>query len=90
MFEENFLVSPLVWIVVLLILTSFLLLYRIVSGPTPADRIVALNTVSTKVIIIVVLLAVLNREFALIDLAIVLLMINGVSSLILAKYLHRG
>ena len=82
--------NPIGWVIILLILTSFLLLYRIVFGPTSADRIVALNTVTTKVIIIVVLLAVLTQEFTLIDLAIVLLMINGVSSLILAKHLHRG
>ena len=72
-----------------MVVTSFLLLYRTVFGPTAADRIVALNTFTTKAIIIVALLAVLIQEFDLIDLAIVLLMINGVSSLILAKHIRR-
>lgn len=83
-------VSPFGWVVILLVFTSFLLVYRIIFGPTSADRIVALNTITTKVIIIVALLSFFFQEFALIDLAIVLLMINAVSSLVLAKHLHRG
>lgn len=83
-------VSPFGWVVLLLVFTSFLLVYRIVFGPTSADRIVALNTITTKVIIVIAILSVLLEKFALIDLAIVLLMINAVSSLVLAKHLHRG
>ncbi len=83
-------VSPFGWVVLLLIFTSFLLVYRIIFGPTSADRIVALNTITTKIIIVIAILSVLLKEFALIDLAIVLLMINAISSLVLAKHLHRS
>ncbi|AMM54040.1 monovalent cation/H+ antiporter complex subunit F [Pyrococcus kukulkanii] len=72
-----------------LLFTALMAMYRVIAGPTLADRIVGLNTVTTKVVGIIAILAVLWREWYLIDAAIVLLMVNSVSGLILAKYMER-
>ncbi|AIF68852.1 cation:proton antiporter [Palaeococcus pacificus DY20341] len=88
MVKESLLVTPFGWGVLVLMLTSLLLTYRIIRGPTLADRIVGLNTITTKVVVIIAILAVISEEYALIDLSIVLLMVNAVGGLILAKYME--
>ena len=72
-----------------LIFTAVLITYRVLRGPTLPDRVVGLNTITTKVVIIIAIVSVLRREYYLIDLAIVLLMVNSVGGLILAKYMER-
>ncbi|MFP4050183.1 MAG: monovalent cation/H+ antiporter complex subunit F [Thermoplasmata archaeon] len=89
MVEENILVSPLGLTVLVLLLTSFILIYRVIVGPTLPDRVVGFNTITTKMVVVIAVLSVLLREFYLLDLAIVLLMVNGVANLILSKHLEK-
>jgi len=89
MVEENLLVTPFGWGVLVLIFTSILLTYRVLFGPTLPDRIVGLNTITTKVVIMIAILSVISKQYFLIDLAVVLLMVNAVGGLILSKYLER-
>ena len=89
MVEENILVSPLGLTVLVLLLTSFILIYRVIIGPTLPDRVVGFNTITTKMVVVIAVLSVLLREFYLLDLAIVLLMVNGVANLILSKHLEK-
>ncbi|MFW5927700.1 MAG: monovalent cation/H+ antiporter complex subunit F [Thermoplasmatota archaeon] len=89
MVEENILVSPLGLTILVLLLTSFILIYRVVVGPTLPDRVVGFNTITTKMVVVIAVLSVLLREFYLLDLAIVLLMVNGVANLILSKHLEK-
>ncbi|NJD98330.1 cation:proton antiporter [Thermococcus sp. LS1] len=85
MAQESLLVSTFY----LLVFTAILITYRVVRGPTLPDRIVGLNTITTKVVMIIAIVSVIREEYYLIDLAIVLLMVNAVGGLILAKYLER-
>ncbi len=89
MVEENLLVDPLWWTMVILLVTSFVLFYRVVFGPTQPDRIIGLNTITTKIVVVIVLFSIILEEYFLIDLAIVLLMVNTVGGLILAKHFER-
>lgn len=89
MVEENLLVNPFFLTTVILIVTAIILIYRVVFGPTAPDRIVGFNTISTKVVVVIALIAIINKEYVLIDLSIVLLMINTVGGLILAKHFER-
>ncbi|MGM0405267.1 MAG: monovalent cation/H+ antiporter complex subunit F [Thermoplasmatota archaeon] len=90
MVEEDLLVSPLFWTIVILLSTSFILFYRVILGPTLPDRLIGMNTITTKVVVVIAVLSIFINEYFLIDLAIVLLMVNTVGSLILAKHLERG
>jgi multicomponent Na+:H+ antiporter subunit F len=89
MAEENFLVT-LRYAVWFLVFTAAVVSYRVVFGPTLADRVVALNTATTKVVVMVAVLSVVLDAYYLLDVAIVLLMVNAVGGLIIAKYLEVG
>ena len=88
MVEEDLLVNPFGWGVLILIATSLILSYRVLFGPTLADRIVGINTVTTKLVVILGIFGFIMKEYFFLDLAIVLLMVNAVGSLILAKYME--
>ncbi|MDD1657911.1 MAG: monovalent cation/H+ antiporter complex subunit F [Methanomicrobiales archaeon] len=60
---------------------------RLVKGPTPADRAVAVDAVNTLVIASMVLLAVIYRQIIFVDIAIVYAVLSYVSTLYIAKYL---
>jgi multicomponent Na+:H+ antiporter subunit F len=85
MAQEGLLVS----VFYVLVFTAMLITYRVVKGPTLPDRIVGLNTITTKVVVIIAVVSVIRGEYYLVDLAIVLLMVNAVGGLILAKYMER-
>lgn len=53
-----------------------------------ADRIVGINTVTTKVVVVLAIFGFIMNEYFFLDLAIVLLMVNAVGGLILAKYME--
>lgn len=89
MVEENLLVEPLGWVIIVLLITSFILIYRVIAGPTLPDRIVGLNTITTKIVVVIALISVLFKQYFLLDLAIIVLMVNAVGGLILSKHFER-
>ena len=88
MVEENLLVNPFGWAVIVLVATSLILSYLVLFGPTLADRIVGINTVTTKTVVILAIFGFIAKEYFFLDLAVVLLMVNAVGGLILAKYME--
>ncbi len=90
MVGEDFLVNPFFWTIMVLLVTSFILFYRVIKGPTLPDRIVGINTITTKVVVVIALLSVINDEYFMMDLAIVFLMVSAVGGLILAKHFEKG
>lgn len=90
MVEENILVNPLWWTIIILLGTSLVLFYRVIGGPTIPDRIIGINTITTKIVVGIAVISIVTEQYFLIDLAIVLLMVNTVGGLILAKHFERG
>ncbi|MDN7013788.1 cation:proton antiporter [Methanoculleus sp. FWC-SCC3] len=76
--------------VIVLILTVFLCLYRVLLGPGVENRLIAVNTVGTKTIILLVLIGLILERPIFLDIAIVYAMINFIATLAIAKYLGRG
>lgn len=74
----------------LLIVLLAPLVYRIIVGPTAADRLQAVETFTTLLIAIVVLLAVLQRSAWMIDIGIALAAFGFIGVLALARYLVEG
>ncbi len=68
----------------------FLVLYRAYRGPSNADRMVAINAISTKVITLIALLAILTDHPAFIDIALIYAMIGFIATIALSKYIERG
>lgn len=75
---------------IVLTLLSFVSLYRAMVGPTAADRVVAVNMISTKVSIIIVVVALFLDEKNYVDVALIYAMVGFVTTVSVAKYLERG
>lgn len=73
----------------LLLLGMFLAFYRMVRGPTRADRVVALDLVSLLAIGIVAVYAIDMDDPLFVDVAIVWTITSFLASIGLARYLHR-
>ncbi len=72
----------------ILILASFLALYRICRGPTGADRIVAIDIMGIMIIGLCSLLSVATGRSWYIDIAIAWALQSFISTLALSKYLE--
>jgi multisubunit Na+/H+ antiporter MnhF subunit len=76
----------------LIILVALLLpcAYRLVVGETPADKLQAIDTMTTLLIGIIVVLAILQQEWMFMDIAIALAAFGFVGTLVLARYISEG
>jgi multicomponent Na+:H+ antiporter subunit F len=78
------------WISVLLGFLVLACLYRGVGGPGFLNRIVAINVIGTKIVIILALMGYLyNRIEMFVDIALVYALLNFIGTLTAAKYLER-
>jgi multisubunit Na+/H+ antiporter MnhF subunit len=64
--------------------------WRAFRGPSPADRLQALDTITTLLIGIIVLLAVVQGSSFVIDVALALAAFSFVATLAIARYLSEG
>lgn len=64
-------------------------MYRAVKGPTLADRVIAVNVISTKTIILILLVSFILNESYFIDVALVYAMISFVATLVIANIIHK-
>jgi len=80
------------WIAAAIALVIFIIvaLIRLVLGPTIPDRLVALDTINTMVIVTMVILGAAFKEVFLIDVAIVYALLSFVTTLFIAKYIEKG
>jgi multicomponent Na+:H+ antiporter subunit F len=75
---------------IILAITSFLCLYRAVKGPSVPDRVVAVNVIGTKTLVILVLFSFIYGRTLYIDVAIVYALINFLLTLTISRYLEEG
>ncbi len=73
--------------VFVLVILVCLALARLFLGPTAADRAVAVDTVNTLSVAVLILLGVAYQQIIFIDVAIVYAVLSFVSTLYIAKYL---
>lgn len=80
------------WIAAAIALVIFVIvaLIRLVLGPTIPDRLVALDTINTMVIVTMVILGAAFKEVFLIDVAIIYALLSFVTTLFIAKYIEKG
>lgn len=74
----------------ILSLLSLASIYRAFQGPTPADRIIAINLMTTLVIAIILLLSFYFGEESFVDVAILYAMIGFLMTVAVVKYLRKG
>jgi multicomponent Na+:H+ antiporter subunit F len=75
---------------IFLVLLTFVGLIRASIGPTAADRIVAINMISTKVTTIIVMIALLTSQESYINVALVYALLGFLATIGLSKLLSKG
>ena len=71
-------------------LTIFFCLYRAILGPTIPDRIIGINVVGTKVVVMFALVAVIFKQSFFFDVALIYALLLYVTTLAFVKYLGSG
>ncbi len=75
---------------IFLLVNAFICLYRAYLGPTVYDRILAVNIVGTKTLVVLVLLAFVFDRGLFIDVAFVYALLNLVATLAASRFLETG
>jgi len=79
-----------IWAMLLVLLALVVLcLYRAAFGPSVADRMVAINVIGTKTVILVVGVSIASRQLYYVDIALVYGLIGFVATVGVASYLER-
>lgn len=77
-------------VIVILSITIFFCLYRAVLGPTIPDRVIAINVIGTKAVVLFVLVGVVFHEGLFFDVAMVYVVLLYIATLAIMKYLESG
>jgi multicomponent Na+:H+ antiporter subunit F len=64
--------------------------YRVVTGPTTPDRVVALDTIGTNVVAIAVLFAMWTGRGLFVTVSLVLAIIGFISTIAVARFVTEG
>jgi len=73
------------------VLVGIVTLYRVARGPTPHDRLVAVNATGTTTVLIIALIATLFDQPGFLDIAIVYALLNFIVSVAFSKFtVERG
>lgn len=75
---------------VIMAFTSFLCLIRGVIGPSAADRIIVVNTIGTKAVVIMALFAYIWNDNSYLDVALVYALASFIVTISVAKYKKEG
>ncbi len=73
-----------------LIIISLICIVRAYGGPSVLDRIVAINVITTNVVMIILIFAYLDRSFYYIDVAFVFVLGAFIGTLCILKLLREG
>lgn len=65
----------------------FVFLFRIIKGPSPWDRLLGLNLITSKIIIIIIVFSYINDTSYLLDLAIIYALFSFISEIFIALFL---
>jgi multicomponent Na+:H+ antiporter subunit F len=75
---------------VILLVSMALVLWRLVKGPTAADRVIAMDLLSVLVVTFLVSLAIHTRQTSYLDVAIAYACIAFLGTIALARFLQRA
>lgn len=73
-----------------LLLLMFLPLYRVVRGPTVISRILGVNVIGTKTMILIVIIGTISNQVEMfVDIAITYALLNFIASIAAARFFQR-
>ncbi|MCK8061085.1 MULTISPECIES: monovalent cation/H+ antiporter complex subunit F [unclassified Fusibacter] len=74
-----------VFSVVFLCFTILICMYRVVMGPTKGDRMIGINIIGTKTMVIIALTSFILKENYFIDVVLVYALINYIGSYVVTR-----
>ncbi|MBF8982875.1 cation:proton antiporter [Lutibacter sp. B2] len=74
---------------VCLSITIILCMIRAVKGPSNLDRLVAINVINTKIIVLIAIVSFVLGETYFIDVVLVYALISFIASVIIADYIQK-
>jgi len=78
----------LVYCAIALSITAVLCMIRVIIGPTKGDRIIGINIIGTKTMVILAIVSVIMDESYFIDVVLVYALVSFVGSFIVAREIH--
>jgi len=74
---------------VLVLVAALAVLYRVIVGPTVLDRVMAVNVIGTKTIVLLALIGfIYGRPAMFLDIALVYALINFIATIAILRYLE--
>lgn len=73
-----------------LVVIALLALYRALFGPSAIDRIIAVNIITTEIVMLIIIYAYLNDSVHYIDVALVFVLGTFIATLCILKLLREG
>lgn len=74
---------------VVILLAALAVLYRVIVGPTALDRVMAVNVIGTKTIVLLALIGfIYERPEMFLDIALVYALINFLATIAILRYLE--
>lgn len=82
----------LIFSTVFLSLTIILCTIRAVKGPGPADRLIAINVIGTKTVVLMSIISYILKESYFLDVVLVYALISFIASIVISKNIegNRG
>lgn len=77
-------------VAIFLLVNAFTCLYRAYRGPTVVDRILAINIIGTKTLVVLVVLAAVMGRTILLDVALVYGLLNFVLTIAAGRFIETG
>lgn len=74
----------------ILLLAMLMMLYRVVKGPTTADRVIALDSIGIALISVVALLSILLDTTLYFEVILLLSILAFIGTVAFSKFLERG
>ncbi|MGA1862604.1 monovalent cation/H+ antiporter complex subunit F [Deferribacter thermophilus] len=76
--------------IIIVLIASFTAIYRLVKGPTFYDRVLTVNLIGTKIIVLLVLIDFLYNRPEFVDISITYALINFIGTIAILKLKEKG
>ena len=77
-------------LIVLLAVATFLALYRLLRGPSAADRMVALDAITNVTAGLLMVIALISGRFIYVDVTLVFAILSFIGLIVVARYMEGG
>jgi len=79
-----------IFFIIIIGISIILCILRMIKGPTAADRAIAVDTVTTIIVALLVLLGFVFKRYIYLDVSLVYSIISFVGLIAIARYLEKG